>query len=62
MKKQRPIVIVVYGDSWTYGAVADGHDSAQTTENINSWATQLKDHIETLNPNAARYNHDSNNY
>jgi lysophospholipase L1-like esterase len=61
MEKKAPLTVVAFGDSWTYGSVADGwheaRDAGLGCESIHgSWAMQLKKILHERNPQVAFYN------
>ncbi|TNJ61881.1 SGNH/GDSL hydrolase family protein [Paenibacillus hemerocallicola] len=56
-----PVTVVAYGDSWTYGSVADGwyeaREAGLDAELIHgSWVLQLRKHLQSINPNAVVHN------
>jgi lysophospholipase L1-like esterase len=61
LRNGNPITIVAYGDSWTYGSVADGwyeaKEAGSDAELIHgSWVLQLRRHLQSMNPNAIVHN------
>ncbi|MEF3306723.1 SGNH/GDSL hydrolase family protein [Paenibacillus sp. GYB003] len=56
-----PVTVVAYGDSWTYGSVAEGwyeaKDAGMNAELIHgSWVLKLRRHLQSLNPKAVVHN------
>lgn len=56
-----PLTVVAYGDSWTYGSVADGWYEAKAAganaELIHgSWVLQLRKHLQSVNSKAVVHN------
>lgn len=56
-----PLTIVAYGDSWTYGSVAEGWYEAKAAgldaELIHgSWVLQLRRYVQSVNPRAVVHN------
>lgn len=61
MRELQPISVVTYGDSWTYGSVAEGwheaRDAGYDSALIHgSWALKLKAKLVDLNPQVQFYN------
>ncbi|TMV46877.1 SGNH/GDSL hydrolase family protein [Paenibacillus mesophilus] len=61
LMKGEPVTVVAYGDSWTYGSVAEGwyeaREARMDAELIHgSWVLQLRRHLQSLNPQAVVHN------
>ncbi|MBO9609753.1 MAG: SGNH/GDSL hydrolase family protein [Paenibacillaceae bacterium] len=61
MKAGKAVTVVTYGDSWTYGSVAEGwydaEDAGYDAESITgSWALRLRKELRCANPNAQLFN------
>ncbi|GAA3407654.1 SGNH/GDSL hydrolase family protein [Paenibacillus hodogayensis] len=59
--ERKPVTVVAYGDSWTYGSVAEGwHEARENGLNPDlihgSWVSQLRRHLQQMNERATVHN------